>query len=144
MKGTSNVKGHLFHCLQEGPWGTLIYRLIHKVSILTHTEHSSSTFDERTFTILCTVSTVAHVVHPQTHNCQTHLKSSTSYISYFCRTERWLPMGGRETQETTRLETAPVWQIGHYQYTVMRFGRGCRFFFYCTVIDSILYKFILC
>jgi len=38
-------------------------------------------------------------------------------------------MGGRETQETTRLETALVWQIGHFQYTVMRFGRGCRFFF---------------
>ncbi len=29
--------------------------------------HSSSTSDERTFIIQCTVNTVAHVVHPQTH-----------------------------------------------------------------------------
>ncbi len=29
------------------------------------TVHSSNTSDERTFTILCTVNTVTHVVHPQ-------------------------------------------------------------------------------
>ncbi len=33
------------------------------------TVHSSSTSDERTFIILYTVNTVAHVVHPQTHYC---------------------------------------------------------------------------
>ncbi len=33
------------------------------------TVHSSSTSDETTFIILCTVNTVTHVEHTQTHYC---------------------------------------------------------------------------
>ncbi len=37
------------------------------------TVHSSSTSDEKTFISLCSVNTVTHVVHPQTHYCRIDL-----------------------------------------------------------------------
>ncbi len=75
------VKGHLFLMKYKALW-LAIFLYMREDGLQAHlqgfsttdtyniiTVHSSSTSDERTFIILCTVNIVAHAVHPQTHYC---------------------------------------------------------------------------
>jgi len=63
----------VFFCrsVHEGSWSTgSSTGVFNNNSIIT--AHSCTT-DERTLTILCIVYIVAHIVHPQTSNCQIDL-----------------------------------------------------------------------